>query len=368
MQTAFKLNPEKRCAHCGSPLYYGFLANSETAITLLCHACQQVTETPKTEQSLHKTALEAANQAALEDTPHHFACPHCGANNTWSADQLARACDYCKTPLSRQQSAAEIYIHGVIPFALNAKQATQKIQAWLKSRWFAPNVLREMTGHYKTPIACYLPYWNFYADTHTSYQGMRGEYYWEYEEVPYYENGKLRYRTESVQKTHWYSVSGRVFVPFADVLFAADPQAKYANALKPFQLSACVPYQADYLQGLLANTTKSSVLLGFNEAKDRMASAITRAIYQDIGGDEQRITQQYTDYQAVAFQLLLLPVWQTGFAYQGKRYEIMVNGQTGKISGEYPKSFIKIALVILFVVCVVLPLIYYYLKQNGYLN
>ncbi|MBR2821166.1 MAG: hypothetical protein IKD91_04740 [Clostridiales bacterium] len=34
-----------------------------------------------------------------------------------------------------------------------------------------------------------------------------------------------------------------------------------------------------------------------------------------------------------------VPVWINTFAYDGRNYIIVINGQTGKINGQWPKSF-----------------------------
>ena len=42
---------------------------------------------------------------------------------------------------------------------------------------------------------------------------------------------------------------------------------------------------------------------------------------------------------------MLLPVWLLTYNYGSKTYQVAVNGITGKIAGEYPLSWIKIAIV-----------------------
>jgi hypothetical protein len=45
---------------------------------------------------------------------------------------------------------------------------------------------------------------------------------------------------------------------------------------------------------------------------------------------------------AVTFKHCLLPVWVANYRYREKLYHILVNGRTGKVSGERPYSFWKI--------------------------
>ena len=43
----------------------------------------------------------------------------------------------------------------------------------------------------------------------------------------------------------------------------------------------------------------------------------------------------------MTFKLILLPVWIGQYRYRGKKYPVMVNGQTGYVAGEKPKDHFK---------------------------
>ena len=48
-----------------------------------------------------------------------------------------------------------------------------------------------------------------------------------------------------------------------------------------------------------------------------------------------------TDYFNLKYKYLIVPVWINSFFYDNKLYTIVINGQTGKINGQWPKSFGK---------------------------
>ena len=77
----------------------------------------------------------------------------------------------------------------------------------------------------------------------------------------------------------------------------------------------------------------------------------------DIGGDEQMIESLSTNYADVTFKHLLLPVYAGAYRYNGKTYQIMVNGRTGEIQGERPYSFWKIALLVVTILIFVVILV-----------
>ncbi|MBV9774716.1 MAG: hypothetical protein JO040_12240, partial [Gemmatimonadetes bacterium] len=74
----------------------------------------------------------------------------------------------------------------------------------------------------------------------------------------------------------------------------------------------------------------------------------------DIGGDEQRIHSTDTRYDDVTFKHILLPVWISAYRYREKVYRRLVNARTGEVQGERPWSWIKIALLVLFVAALVI--------------
>ena len=77
----------------------------------------------------------------------------------------------------------------------------------------------------------------------------------------------------------------------------------------------------------------------------------------DIGGDEQSIESLSTSYYDVTFKHLLLPVYAGAYRYNGKLFQILVNGRTGEIQGDRPYSFWKIALLVVTLLFVILILI-----------
>ena len=74
-----------------------------------------------------------------------------------------------------------------------------------------------------------------------------------------------------------------------------------------------------------------------------MDYTIRNDIRRDIGGDQQRINHLSTEHDKTTYKHLLLPIWSAAFQYRNKTYRYVINGRTGKIHGERPYSFVKIA-------------------------
>ena len=75
---------------------------------------------------------------------------------------------------------------------------------------------------------------------------------------------------------------------------------------------------------------------------------------REIPGDTYRNLEIRPAFSARTFKHILVPVWLLSYTYGTRAWQVVVNGYTGSIAGEYPKSAWKIALLVLAVLIVVL--------------
>ncbi|MEV5568583.1 hypothetical protein AB0L06_00920 [Spirillospora sp. NPDC052269] len=295
-----------------------------------------------------------------------YVCPGCGAQ--LQGDAVSQRCQFCTTPLvvatgDDHQVAPE----AVLPFALDRGAARSALRTWTKSRWFAPNRLKQVTEA-ETMASTYLPYWTFDARTTSRYQGERGTYYYVTETYTEEVDGKTVTRTRQVRKTRWRNVSGTVARDFDDVLIPGTRRMndKTLEKLGNWPLARVVPYQAGYVAGHESLRYDVEPEVGLDLAKQRMAQVITNDCRNDIGGDEQRVHAVSTGYRDVTYKLVLLPVWAGSYLYGGKPWNIVVNGVTGTVYGNRPYSAAKIVSVVLAVLLVVAALVAAY--KLGYIG
>ena len=65
-----------------------------------------------------------------------------------------------------------------------------------------------------------------------------------------------------------------------------------------------------------------------------------------VPGDTYRNLVVDSVYDGETFKHVLVPVWLLTYDYGPKAFQVVVNGATGRIAGEYPKSRWKIALLV----------------------
>jgi len=83
---------------------------------------------------------------------------------------------------------------------------------------------------------------------------------------------------------------------------------------------------------------------------------------QQVPGDTYRNLRIAPEYSAQTFKHILVPVWLLAYTYGAARYQVVVNGSTGTIAGQYPKSPWKILFVVLLAI-VVLAIVMYASSQ-----
>lgn len=210
----------------------------------------------------------------------------------------------------------------------------------------------------------YLPHWTYDSRTITDYRGQRGEYYWVTES---YTDSKGNRQTRRVRKTRWYSASGRVRVPFDDVLVCASESLPrpLTTKLEPWDLPSVCAFDGKYLAGFTAERYQVDLEAGFALAEQRMEPEIRTAIRRDIGGDEQRIHELHVRHEDVTFKHLLLPVWLSAFHFRDRVFRVMVNARTGEVAGERPWSWVKITALVLVVLALIGGIVYAVMQHRA---
>ena len=338
------------CQQCGAELRY---SPGQTALECdHCGYAQKISAGPGVaafqEHDLARGLSDDLPDTASTDVRSTH-CPNCGAVVEFQGASHATECPFCASPVVIDTgSQRHIKPQAVVAFALDEPSARKALIGWLGSLWFAPNRLLEFTRAGRAMNGIYVPYWTFDAATHSRYRGARGVHYYETRTVTVNVNGRNETRQEQVQRTNWYPASGQVARDFDDVLVIASTSlpSHLGNGLEPWDLTGLQAYNPDFLAGFQAEGYTVVLADGHQLARGRMAAVIENDVRRDIGGDEQRIDNIDSDFQAETFKHVLLPVWMAAYKYGNQSYRFLVNGQTGEVQGERPWSVWKIGFAV----------------------
>lgn len=357
-----EVSQDLKCQGCGAILAY-----QPGTSYLKCAYCgteNQIKESELTNQVISPVdydeftaAMQDIHDARFTVTTEVVHCQNCGANSTLDPHVTADLCAFCASPLViDHQEKRVVKPHGLIPFFIEENKAFPLFKRWAGGLWFVPNDFKRIFSAQNNRLkGVYIPFWSYNAEASSSYEGQRGEYYY-VTRTRRTADGKTE--TYQEQETRWYYASGHVFNRFRDVLVSASTSLPndFASKIGPWNMEYLKPFNDQYLSGFIAETFSIDHVAGAHVAKRIMEAEINNTVLADIGGDTQRVDDIDTTYENIRLKYILLPVWLSAYRYKGKSYQIMVNAFNGRVYGQRPYSFWKIALLILFVIILVVLL------------
>ena len=295
----------------------------------------------------HNLDIHAMRKIKVEEkTSTSMECEGCGAHVEVDKTSTATTCPYCGSHyVLSQKQLDSIVPDGVIPFKIDKNKVESIFTNWIKGRWLAPNILK--TLYQKDKIqGIYMPYWTFDANTRTHYTAMGGiNHRVEYED----ENGEKKVRIE----TRWYPTSGNINHFFDDILVSASNKLDeiLLIGVQPSSTRNIVSYSPDYMSGYCAEIYTVDLKDAHNEALAKMNRRLRSKAESDVlrRYDCVRSLRLNTSYSDETYKHIFVPVYSTAYTYKDKRYNVLINGETGEIRGEYPKSIAKITAIIILI-------------------
>jgi predicted RNA-binding Zn-ribbon protein involved in translation (DUF1610 family) len=364
-----KMNPPQpeyihlSCTQCGNQMNY----DASTA-QMLCPSCGTTREVPRGNDLIVEKSF--ADALALGDTStgwgvatHDYTCRNCGAITTTSASEPVLVCSFCASEAINETAFDTRLIRpaGLLPFAIDNRKALDLYKNWLGKGWFHPSNLSALARLDRIQ-GVYVPFWTFDAQTDSYWTAEAGYYY--YVTVTDTDaNGNTVERQE--QRIRWVPVSGFFQYFFDDVLVVASRgiEQRRIERIYPFPLNAVINYAPQFLAGWKAEVYAVDLEEGFKRAEAIMDKHLQSLISSQIPGDTHRFLAINTHKYNITYKHILLPVWIAAYLYQGKSFQVIINGVSGRVTGEKPYSAWKIALAILLGLLVLLVLYFLFGKQ-----
>lgn len=340
-----------------------------TTAQMLCPSCGNTREVPRSNDLIVEKSFADALQHVDAPTgwgveTHDFSCRNCGAITTTSASEPVLVCSFCASEAINETAfdTRTIRPAGLLPFRVENRKALEIYKNWLGKGWFHPSNLKALARLDRIQ-GVYVPFWTYDANTDSHWTAEAGYYY--YVTVTSTDaNGNTVTRQE--QRIRWVPVSGFFQYSFDDVLVVASRgiQQRRIERIYPYPLDQVVNYAPQFLAGWKAEVYGVDLQEGFKRAEVIMDDYLSSAISRQVPGDTHRFLQINTHKYDITFKHILLPVWIAAYIYQGKSFQVLVNGATGRISGEKPYSAWKIALAVLLGLLVLLVLYLVFGKKH----
>lgn len=287
-------------------------------------------------------------------------CQSCGASMTMAPELRTTTCPYCESPqvLERPPDPDKPDPTFALGFMVGKAAAHQSLRHWLKGRTaFARKGVHKASMDEVKGI--YAPAYLYSATARSDYTAEIGENYTEVR----VSKGKTR----TVVKTEWRSLAGSFASYVSDVVVTASKGVgnDELQGAEPFDLRQMTRYTAAMVSGWVTEEASQ----GRNEclamAREEGRVEVGKRLESFMPGDTYRNLKHNTGLDAESLDLMLVPLWIFALKYDAQRppFRVLINGQTGKIHGKVPLSWVKITLAVLGVLIPVAAVIAWAVNQ-----
>lgn len=315
-------------------------------IQLRCEVCQSLldeedlfcancgTEAPRSDRQ-----AEAAADGSRLST-HNFECAGCGASMSFDAGAGTLKCPFCgSTRMEKQADARTLAPRRVAPFVLTQQQAVAAMRQWLGRGFFRPGDLSREAAIVEM-TAVYVPYWVFEARTHTFWTADTSQ-------------------TPAGASGDWFPLAGEHRGDYSGLLVGASGALSphETSAIGPFDLAAAVPPEEVDLDSVIVERFGVARKYARPLARQGLERLEAREVARRYVPGRSRNVHVNVRVEGLSSEPVLLPVWIMAYRYQDRLYRFLVNGQTGRATGQAPTSWRKILLVAGLVLAVLLFLV-----------
>jgi predicted RNA-binding Zn-ribbon protein involved in translation (DUF1610 family) len=337
-----------KCPHCGATTAYSVEKSG-----LACEYCgytEPVEQDRPVGQKLENfefrvDTVERA-QKGWGSQRKELACQRCGGVVSTPPDAIAFACPFCGSNkvIFRETFEDVLRPRFMIPFTIDPQGCREITRKWLGSSWMVPGDLRRAAGEgpqkFETFHPLYIPYWSFQATTQATWRAMVAHTTTEV----YYVKGERQER----QQITWREENGKVQKSFGDLFVPGTGRLtmKTLGQVDNYDARELVLYEPRYLAGMQAQAYDIPLEEAWDAARKIIRDRTRQTCLDRASGSQVRGFRMTMDFNDEAWRYLLAPIYTGVYRYRDEVYQILVNGQTGRIAGPRPVDWQKFWLVV----------------------
>jgi DNA-directed RNA polymerase subunit RPC12/RpoP len=356
---------------------------SETTLSYLCPNCGAGLEFDAEKQKFacefclsdfDESELSAPDEDVLnkikEDSEEYcssmneYYCPSCGAEVISDETAVSGICAFCQNPIVlRGKLEGQLRPDKIIPFAFDKNEAENRFKAFTKGKLFLPKNFTSRE-HISMIQGIYYPFFVTDADTTSSANGSA-------KRIRKWTSGETEYTEVSN-----FKIERAGNIHFEDIVTSAIHESSSKEGLDKgidiekidkAMLEGVLPYPSDSLKDF-----SMPYLLGFKakkrnierndlgeEVSGRMHS-YARTLLTSTVGSYSSVDLDDTQVKVLNcnWEYALMPIWMLTYkTKKGKLYTFAMNGHTGKIYGELPISYAKLAILFASLTAAITPLL-----------
>ena len=306
-----------KCPNCAANIYFNVAEQK-----LICPSCGKSYLPGQFE--LTDELINAAHNNKSDDkeddyTRYEIICNSCGATVHADKNTSASFCIFCGSPaLIKNRLTGSYSPKWIVPFKIDRENATKIYKDNLSSRKYIPkDFLSKSVIEKLTPM--YVPFWLVDSTCEFGFEVSKKSRI----------DGTLF--TDIFSKRIRYKMKR---VPFDGSLNINDLTMEQ---VQPYDYNEIQEYNPSFLQGYYAER--------YDESFEDLSKKIINRFRHYIAEEKKNYADSFTseiDYDSsctdFSCEYALLPIWFLSYEYDNTRYQIAINGQTGRISGSIPQD------------------------------
>lgn len=325
---------EYKCPCCNAPLIFG--ADTQQ---MKCEYC---------DNTFDLTAVQACAEAEAPDEPaqiqweeasqsqwsqeeqgqmRSYLCDACGGELITDDHTAATFCPYCGNPaILPGRLSGGLKPDGVIPFKTSKEDAMAAFRKLCSGKPLLPKLFTEQHQVEKI-TGLYVPFWlcDCEADFDGSYRATR---------LRTWSDQRYLYT-----KTDHFLLKRRAQAAYARIPLdgSSKMEDSFMESIEPYDYDGLMDFDMACLSGFFADKYDVDAASGEERIRQRVENAMLDQVQATTAGYASVIpASRNLQIRHGKAKYVLLPVWILNTVWGSKTYTFAMNGQTGKMTGQFP--------------------------------
>lgn len=322
-----------KCSGCGSTLKFDPVSQN-----LKCPSCEKIAIIEKTQTNTKHSineAREGKREGWIKESK-MMRCQTCGAEIILNKLEFSGICPYCSSSyVSDIDALLDIVPDSIIPFAFNETEAERRLKFQLRRKFYVPNSCKKNVKP-ESIKGTYIPSFAFDAN-------VKGTY-----------SGTLKRRNEN-NEDEFFQIKGVHNSRQRNVLIENSSKITQQSLKKilPYDLDGAYSFSEGFVLGYVVEHYEDAFTVCLNQALKEMEQKVKQEILSGYTYDYVKEFHLKCDFSEQKYQYYVVPIYQMNFEYRKKKYNVVMNGQSGKIGGKLPVSVLKVLFTIFGVVLII---------------
>lgn len=324
---------EYKCPCCNAGLKFDGMAQQ-----LTCEYCDNTFDietvrafNEESQENLDEFHWEASEHASWSEdeqaSMQAFVCPACAGELIADENTAATFCPYCDNPtIMPGRLSGGLKPDAVIPFKTTKEDAKEAFLKLCKGKPLLPKFFTEEQRLEKI-TGIYVPFWLYDCEGQVdgSYKAIR---------IHHWSDPNYNYT-----RTDHFLLKRGARADFQGIPMDGSSKMEdvFMESIEPYDYGQIVDFDMAYLSGFFADKYDIPAEDGEGRIRQRVENAMNDMVQSSLVGYATvvpTVRQMKVDQSKARY--VLLPVWMLNTRYQDKIYTFAMNGQTGKMTGQFP--------------------------------